>query len=258
MVEKTVVYSREDDVGLIKLNRPHVLNAVNGAMVEDLITALEEARDDKKAKVIILKGEGRAFCAGVDIKEGVTKTENIEEFRKYVLHMQDIGRAFIALDKPIIAQIQGYALGNGCEFAMNCDLRIAAEGTRIGFREAAVGATVTTAGTKILPQLVGLGRAKEMLFTAEPVDAETAEKWGLVNKVVPLEQLEQVTMELAGKVAANHPLSLKLARAALDFGLDASFEKVFEHEAQAACISYASGERKIGMKEVNKYKGGQT
>ncbi len=252
MTEKTVVYSREGNVGVIKLNRPHVLNAVNGAMVEDLLSALNKARDDQEAKVIVLKGEGRAFCAGVDIKEGVAKTENVEEFRRYVLHMQDIGRAFIALDKPVIAQIQGYALGNGCEFAMNCDLRVAAEGTRIGFREAAVGATVTTAGTKILPQLVGLGRAKEMLFTAEPVSAETAEKWGLVNKVVPLEQLEQVTMELARKIAANYPLSLKLARAALDFGLDVSFEKVLEHEAQAACVSYASGEREIGMKEAKK------
>jgi len=251
-MEKTVLYTRQDNIGIIRLNRPQVLNAVNGAMVEDLFAALKEARDDEEAKVIILKGEGRAFCAGVDLKEGVAKTENVEDFRRYVLHMQDIGRAFIALDKPIIAQIQGYALGNGCEFAMNCDLRVAAEGTKIGFREVAVGATVTTAGTKILPQLVGLGRAKEMLLTAEPIDAETAEKWGLVNKVVPLEELEQATMELAKKVAANYLLSLRLARAALDFGLDAPFEKVFEHEAQAACISYASGERRLGMKKAVK------
>ncbi len=252
MTEKTVVYSREGNIGFIKLNRPNSLNAVNGAMVEDLLACLKEATNDDDARVVILKGEGRAFCAGVDIKEGVAKTENIEEFRKYIIHMQDIGRAFIALDKPIIAQVQGYALGNGCEFAMNCDLRVAAFGTKLGFREATIGATVTTAGTKILPQLVGLGKAKELLLTAELIDAETAEKWGLVNKVVPQEELEQVTLELAQKIAANHPLSLKLLRAALDFSLDASFEKVMEYEGQLACISYASGERKVGMKEAIK------
>lgn len=252
MQERTVLYARQDDIGMIKLNRPHVLNAINGAMVEDLLLALKEAHEDKEAKVVLLKGEGRAFCAGVDIKEGVAKTENLDQFRIYISHMQGIGHAFMTLDKPIIAQIHGYALGNGCEFAMNCDLRVAAEGTKLGFREAAVGATVTTAGTKILPQLIGLGRAKEMLLTAEPIDAQLAERWGLVNKVVPLQQLEQTTMELAKKIAANHPLSLKLARAALDFGLDASFEKVLEYEGQAACISYASGERKTGMRDAIK------
>lgn len=248
MADKTVLYSREGAIGTIQLNRPQSLNAVNGALVEDLFAALKEARDDKEARVIILKGAGRAFCAGVDLKEGVAKTEGVEQFREYIHHMQDIGRAFLAVDKPIIAQVHGYALGNGCEFAMNCDLRVAAEGARMGFREASVGATVTTAGTKLLPQLVGLGRAKEMLLTAEMIDAATAERWGLVNKVVPLEQLEEATLELARKIAANHPLSLKLARTALDFALDASFEQVFEHEGQAACISYASGERKEGMK----------
>lgn len=236
------------DVGIIKFNRPQALNAVNDGLIEDFLSALEAARNDGEAKVVILTGEGRAFCAGADLKEGVEE-RTVEQYRDHIMRIQDVGRAILRLEKPLIAAIRGYALGAGCEFALNCDIRIAAEGTKFGFPETSVGATVTTAGTKLLPLVVGLGRAKQMFLTGEFVDAQQALEWGLVNQVVPPEELEKAAMEMARKIAENYPLALKLNRATVDYGLGASVEDVFIYEEQTACISFASAERQTGMRD---------
>lgn len=246
-----VIYESQDRIGIIKLNRPQVLNAINDELIDDFLAALEAARKDEKTRVIILKGEGRAFCSGADLKEGV-KPRSLEDYSGHLLRIQDIERAILNLGKPLIAAVQGYALGGGCEFALNCDIRIAAEGAKFGFPETRVGATVTTAGTKLLPLVVGVGRAKEMLFTAEMIEAKQALEWGLVNKVVPLEELDKAARELAEKIAGNYPLALKLTRATVDYGLGASLEDVLNYETQASCISFASAERQTGMKEAQK------
>lgn len=248
---ETVIYERTGTIGIIKLNRPEVLNAVNGQLIEDFIEALKKAKEDREARVLILKGEGRAFCAGADIKEGVVE-RSIEEYRERVLKLQGIGRLFLELDKPVIGAIHGYALGAGCEFALNCDIRLAAEGTQFGFPETSVGATVTTAGTKSLPAVIGLGKAFEFLFTGERIEARKGEQMGLVNRVVPLEELEKTAIELAERIAKNYPLALALTRRSVYRGLGASLEDVLMEEAEAACISFASGERKTGMKAARK------
>lgn len=248
---ETVIYERTGTIGIIKLNRPEVLNAVNGQLIEDFIEALKKAKEDREARVLILKGEGRAFCAGADIKEGVVE-RSIEEYRERVLKLQGIGRLFLELDKPVIGAIHGYALGAGCEFALNCDIRLAAEGAQFGFPETSVGATVTTAGTKALPAVIGLGKAFEFLFTGERIEARKGEQMGLVNRVVPLEELEKTAIELAERIAKNYPLALALTRRSVYRGLGASLEDVLMEEAEAACISFASGERKTGMKAARK------
>ena len=248
---ETVVYERTGTIGIITLNRPEVLNAVNGQLIEDFIEALKKAKEDREARVLILKGEGRAFCAGADIKEGVVE-RSIEEYRERVLKLQGIGRLFLELDKPVIGAIHGYALGAGCEFALNCDIRLAAEGAQFGFPETSVGATVTTAGTKVLPAVIGLGKAFEFLFTGERIEAKKGEEMGLVNRVVPLEELEKTAIELAERIAKNYPLALALTRRSVYRGLGASLEDVLMEEAEAACISFASGERKTGMKAARK------
>jgi len=154
----------------------------------------------------------------------------------------------LRMDKPIIGAIHSYAVGAGFEFACNCDIRIAAEGTQFFSPETNVGATVTTGATKLFPAIVGVGRAFEFFFTNRRLNAKEAEEWGLVNKVVPLEELDKTAMEMAEKIAGNYPLALALNRASVYHGLDASIEDVFDEEAQAGCISFASGERKTGMR----------
>ena len=142
--------------------------------------------------------------------------------------------------------------GTHWEFALNCDIRIAAEGAQFGFPETSVGATVTTAGTKLLPAIIGLGRAFKFLFTGERIDASKGEEMGLVDRVVTLEELEKTALELAERIAKNYPLSLALTRHSVYRGFGTSIKDILIEEVEAACISFASGERKTGMKEAGK------
>jgi enoyl-CoA hydratase/carnithine racemase len=153
------------------------------------------------------------------------------------------------MGKPIIAAIHGYAVGGGMEFAVNCDIRIAAENAVFFSPETSIGATVTTAATKLLPAIVGVGRAFEMFFTNRRLGAQEALEWGLVNRVVRLEELDNVATEIAEKIADNYPLALAQNRASVYHGLTATIEDVFEEETSAAIISFAAGERKTGMKK---------
>jgi enoyl-CoA hydratase len=142
----------------------------------------------------------------------------------------------LRMGKPIIAAVHGYALGAGCEWTMDCDMRIAAEGTKFGFPETNVGGTVTNAGTKLLPLLVGMGRAKEMVLTNDMIDARQAEQWGLVNKVVPLEELDKAAIEMAKKITKNSALATYLSKRALNQGVYQDFEQVLEQETRDIMI----------------------
>lgn len=244
---ETVIYEKDNQIATIKLNRPQRLNAMNDELIRDIAVALEEARRDDDVRVVVAKGEGRSFSAGADVKEG-TKYKSMEEYREHVIGAQRIARAVVNLGKPIIAAVHGYALGGGCEFAMICDIRIAAEGAKFGFPEVTVGGTIYTGGTYILPRLVGIGKAKELFFTADMIDAQEAERIGLVNKVVPLEELDKAVMEMANKIASKFPLAVKLARATVDLALESSLNSVLEHEVEASCVAQASGEREAGVK----------
>jgi len=244
MENKTVYYERKEDVGIITLNRPEVLNAESLALGKDLQQALIVARADREAKVIILRGEGRAFCAGADIKAPPPK--DVEEFRELMGALQDAARQFINLGKPIIAAVQGYAVGGGCELAMNCDIRIAAENAQFGFAEGRVGGIITNGGTQLMPRLVGLGRALELMFTTDFIDAQEALRIGLVNKVVLLEDLEKATWEMAKKIARHYFSAAQIHRALVYTGMEASFETALVHELNAACANWATGAREAG------------
>ena len=248
----TVIYEKKDKVGIIKLNRPEVLNAINDPLITDLLSALRLAREDE-TRVIILKGEGRAFSAGADVKEG-SQPRSIEDYFNHAEHMQELSRLIVNLGKPVIAAVQGYALGGGCELALGCDIRIAAEGAKFGFPETTVGATITNLGTQNLPRLIGMGRAKELAYTGRRVDAKEAEEWGLVNRVVPASELDKVAMEMAEEIASRDPLGIKLTRLSLDTGAEVGFETVLRLETLAASTSFASGQRQTGMKDALKKK----
>ena len=230
MTEETVLYGKDQNVGIITLNRPERLNAINKDLLGGLIAKLEKARQDASVATVILTGAGRAFCAGEDLKE-TSAGKSFEDWVEETDGLQEVQRVILALGKPLIAAIPGYALGGGCEFAMSCDIRIAAESAKFGFPETDVGLTITTAGTKLLAQIVGLGKAKELVFTGDFIDAHEAATIGLVNKVVEAENLLSESIQMARRIGDKSHLALKLSRIAIDQGLHSSFEQTLEMEA---------------------------
>ena len=240
MENETVLYHCNENVGIITLNRPHRLNAINIDLLKGFMAQLDRAKQDTNARVIILTGAGTAFCAGEDLKD-TASGKSFEQWVDEAERLQEIQRMTMKLGKPIIAAVPGYALGGGSEYAMGCDIRIAAETAVFGFPETTVGMTVTNAGTKILTHLVGLGKAKELIFTGDFIDAAEALKIGLVNKVVPLKNLMDESMIMAKKIASRSPLAVNLSRTAIDQGMEASFDQILELEKSHLLICAQSG-----------------
>ena len=233
-----VLYDKFQGVATIKLNRPEVLNAMNKQLWLDLQAALEDARQDAQVKALIITGEGRAFSTGADLKE--SKTRSVEEYRDYLVELQEASRKIIRFEKPTIAAINGYALGSGYELALACDLRIAAEEAQIGSPEAMVTSSVTGGAFRLIQNLIGPGKAKELLFTGQYIDGKEAERIGLVNRSVPLKQLESAAREMAEKIVANSAISIKMIKTGLQMAqsgisLDALMD--FEVEACLTCVS---------------------
>ncbi|MDM8553446.1 enoyl-CoA hydratase/isomerase family protein [Desulfococcaceae bacterium HSG7] len=238
MEESTVLYHKKENVGIITLNRPERLNAITDDLLCHFIEKIGVAKQDQEVASVILTGAGRAFCAGEDLKEtSLGKTS--EQWVREIDGLQEIQRVILGLGKPLIAAVRGYAVGGGLEFALSCDIRIAAQDAKFGFPETGIGLTVTTAGTKLITQIVGLGKAKEMIFTGEFIDAAEALKIGLVNKVVPEEQLLEEALNMCGKINSRSALALRLSRIAIDQGLHSSFEQTLEIEAAhlLACVN---------------------
>ena len=238
MEENTVIYQKKENVGIITFNRPHRLNAINEALLKGFIHQLQNAQKDPDVQSVILTGARRSFCAGEDLKE-TSSGKSFEQWTIEVDALQDVQRVILGLGKPLIAAINGHAVGGGLEFALSCDIRIAAEDATFGFPETGVGLTVTTAGTKLITQIIGLGKAKELILTGRFVDAHEAFDIGLVNKVVAAETLLDQAMEMCRSIITRSPLALKLSRIAIDQGLHASFEQILELEAShlLTCIN---------------------
>ena len=233
-----VIYDKKDGVAVIMLNRPKVLNAMNKRLWLDVQACLEDAREDEQTKVVVFTGQGRAFSTGADLKE--SKTRSIEEYRDYLVALQEVSRIIIRFEKPTIAAINGYAIGSGYELALACDIRIAAEEAKIGSPEAKVTSSVTGGAFRLVQDLVGPGKARELLFTGEYIDGIEAQRIGLVNRAVPLDQLMEAAMEMAAKIAANSAFSLKMIKKGLNMALGGvSLEALmdFEVEACLACVS---------------------
>jgi len=228
--ENTVLFQKKESVGIITFNRPHRLNAINQALLKGFILQLQRARDDSDVRSVILTGAGRSFCAGEDLKE-TSSGKNFEQWTVEIDSLQEIQRVILGLGKPLVAAINGYAVGGGLEFALSCDIRVAAEDAAFGFPETSIGLTVTTAGTKLITQIVGLGKAKELVLTGRIIDATEALDIGMVNRVVSNEKLLDQAMKICLTINERSPLALKLSRFAIDQGLHCSFEQILEIEA---------------------------
>lgn len=241
MSEHTVRYTKDKGVALVTLDRPKVLNAMNQQLWKDLRRALDDAETDQHTKVVVITGTGRAFSTGADLKE--SKTRSREDYRIYLESLQEVSRKIIHFPKPIIAAINGYALGSGYELALACDIRIAAEDARIGSPEANVSSSVTGGAFRLIQDLIGPGKASELLFTADYIDGVEAERIGLVNKAVPSGELVDHALAMAERISRNDPFSLKMMKKGLQMARgEASLETLmaFEVEACLACVSTKS------------------
>jgi 2-(1,2-epoxy-1,2-dihydrophenyl)acetyl-CoA isomerase len=232
-----VEYELTDSVARVYLNRPHRLNAVVPELTAGLVAALVRAREDG-ARVTVLAGRGRAFCSGHDLKEQLPP-ETVVSTRLRVEEIQEVTRSIRRFPGPVIAAVHGYALGAGCEFALGCDLVVAAEDAQFGFPEVSVGLSVTGGISRLLPLLVGPVRAKEMLLLGERFSAARALELGLVNQVVPAGEHEQAAAAMATRLRDQPRLATALAKQALDRGADCALEEAMAAEVDFAALTVA-------------------
>ena len=245
---ETVIYETRDGIAHIKLNRPHRLNAMIPQLMRDLHEALQAAARDPSAKVIILSGEGRSFCAGDDLKETAKGHDGIAEIRQFVSEIQQVTVDLKTIGKPIIGAVHGYAVGGGCELALGCDLVVAAEDARFGFPETSVGLFVTGAVTHFLPRTVGLAKAKELIMLGEFIDGREAERLGLVNRAVPKEEVLSCAEVLAKKIMEKAPMAIELAKTAIEAGAQTDLKTAMALESEAAITCFLSEDAKEGAR----------
>ncbi len=247
---QTLLYEVRDGTALITLNRPERMNSIGGSMKEDLKHAFFElARHDDSVRAVVLTGAGeRAFCAGADIKERAGQQLPLPEYHLRQKATHELFRAIETFEKPVIAAINGVALGGGLELALCADIRIAAEHATLGLPEARIGALPAAGGTQRLPRLVGAGWAKQLMFTCDALDAAQALRIGLVTEVLPPAQLLPRALAMAARIAGNAPLSLRFIKQAVDLGLQTGIEAGLEYERYAAAIVVSSEDRTEGMR----------
>lgn len=217
----------------IKLNRPEKLNAIDRYMLDELAKAVEQVDQSTETRVVVIRGAGeRAFCVGADIHDW-TSLEPLDMWRRWIRDGHRIFDSIAALRQPVIAVLNGYTLGGGLELALTADIRLAADTTELGFPEVSIATIPGWGGTRRLPDLIGNGRAKQMILSGQRISAETAERWGLVNEVLPIDQLDDRASELAQQIAANAPLAVQFAKQAIDGKAPASASVALEAFAGA-------------------------
>ncbi len=223
--------SIKNSIATIKINRPEQLNALSVQVLADLTEEFEAVEQDNEVGVIILTGEGdKAFIAGADIKE--MSTFSSEEAITYAINGQSLTTYIENFPKPVIAAINGFALGGGCEFAMACHIRYASETAQLGQPEVGLGLIAGFGGTQRLPRLVGKGRALEILLSGGMLSASDAKEMGLVNAIFPKESLMEACIKLASKILRNGPIAIRETIYAVNEGLDLSLEDGLKQEAQ--------------------------
>jgi enoyl-CoA hydratase len=244
---KNLLIEKENGIGILTINRPHVLNALNSQTVLEIGQAMTDLEEDEEVKVIIITGNGeKAFIAGGDISE--MSVMDSMEGRKYGQLGQETLFKIENCGKPVIAAVNGYALGGGTELAMACDIRITAPNAKFGQPEVGLGITPGFAGTQRLPRIVGRGKGKELIFSGEMIDSDQAEKIGLVNKVVPLKELMEEAKKLAKKIADKNQNAIKKAKELINHALDVDLVSGCTLESNAFGLCFSTMEQKDAMK----------
>lgn len=243
---ETVLLDRRDRVAVIMINRPEKRNALNIQTRAEGAAILDELRADDSVRVVIITGAGdKAFIAGADIAEFADRTAISQ---REIMLERGLFNAVDTFPKPIIAMVNGYCLGGGCEVALACDIRVASETASFGQPEINLGIIPGGGGTQRLPRLVGEGNAMEMILTGEIIDAQTAFNLGLVNHVVPADQLEIKTMEIANRIAEKSPIALRLAKEAIKLAARSNLDEGLRREVDLFALCFSSADKEEGVK----------
>lgn len=237
-------YQNHANIAMIQLNRPKVLNAISTDLLKDLVEAMYLLEDDKDVRVIILTGNDRAFAAGADIGQmaEASPIDQVKDIRFRTL------KQLALISKPVIAAVNGFALGGGCELAMYCDFIIAGDSAKFGQPEIKIGTIPGAGGTQRLTRTIGKSKAMMAVLTGELIDAYEAERSGLVAKVVPSETLMQETFEIAKVISNRAPIAVKLAKEAVNMAFETSLREGLEFERKNFYLTFASKDQKEGIK----------
>ncbi len=244
---ESITYERvKDYVGVLRVNREKVLNVISFEVASELERFLNEELSQEDIKVLIISGSGsKAFAAGADIKQ--MREMSKEEFRDYCLLSHRNFNKLQELKIPVIAAINGYALGGGCELALACDIRVASEHAKLGFPEVKLGLFPCWGGSQRSSRVMGLGKVKELIFTGEIISAEEALKIGLVDQVVKREELMDRVLELAEKISQNSPLAIGYAKEAINKGSEMELSEALKLELELGIQCFDSEDRVEGM-----------
>jgi enoyl-CoA hydratase/carnithine racemase len=247
---KTLVLEKKEHFCWIKLNRPEALNALNTQMARDLIAALQEVTLDRDIWVVgLTTTTDRAFGVGADLKE--RKSMSTEEILNQRALFVRIPAALRALPQPFIAGVKGFALGGGFEMALLADIIIAGDNAQFGLPEVRVGLIPGNGGTQTLPRVIGKMRAKEMIFTGKRISAPEALAMGIVNKVVPVDKVEEAGLDLGKEICASAPVAVRQAKRAIDLGMEVDLNTALQVEIEAYNVNVATEDRQEGIRAFN-------
>ena len=246
----TLLYEKSGNISTLILNRPDKLNALNLELFDELLLALKVINEDDEVKTLILTGAGRAFCAGADLGmiQNLGKEDFMPKFRRLIQKVQAVTNAIEGLDKPVIGAINGAAIGGGFDIAIACDIRLASEAAVFSEAFIRLGLVPDMGATFRLPRLVGIARAKEIILTGDTISATEAERIGLVNWVVPANQLMEEAKKWAEKLAAGPPLAIKVAKQLLNNASSTDLHSALADEMVAQCQLITTQDHQEGIK----------
>jgi enoyl-CoA hydratase len=243
---KNILFEIKEGIGYVTINRPNALNALNTEVLNELEHVFQYINTAEEVKCAIVTGAGRAFVAGADISQMSELSTN--EGRDMTIKGQHVMELIENTDKLVIAAVNGFALGGGCELSMACDVRFASEKAKFGQPEVNLGIIPGYGGTQRLPRLVGKGMAKYLIFGAEMIDADEAYRIGLVQKVIPAEKLIPEAEKYARAVMSKAPIAIKMAKIAINIGMNLDLKSGVAYEAEAYVGTFCSEDRVEGMK----------
>jgi len=246
MPYNTIIYAEDEGIAIITLNRPKVMNALNNEILDELESVLKIIERDEKLRVVIVTGHEKFFSAGADIGE-IKKFTSPLEAHYFLTKVQRVINFLEEIPKPVIAAIAGLALGGGCEMSLACDLRIAAENAIFGQPEINIGVMPGAGGTQRLPRIIGLTKAKELLYTGDTLRANDALQIGLLNKVVPIKDLMGEARKMALKIIEKPPIAIKLTKMALTDGLKMNLSQALAYEGRCFEFLFSTEDHVEGM-----------